>query len=170
MTNCLTCGQPTDVDVEAVREANVELAGEVARLGAELARLNSPVYQPFAEAVVNEACHQLLIGRDEHDANKSPWDWFWTLGYLSQKAAHAMLAGDAQKALHHTISSAALLANWHRWIAEQAQLAELPFPDNMQVADNRPRCPFCHKIHEGPLPCAHCGEPDIPYPEEDDPR
>lgn len=79
--------------------------------------LNTPMLQPFAEAVVHEAHHQLVIGRDDQDARKTPWDWFWTLGYLSQKAAAAAESGDVAKALHHTISSGALLANWHRQLA-----------------------------------------------------
>jgi hypothetical protein len=25
-----------------------------------------------------------------------------------------------------------------------------------------PHCPFCGKVHVGPLPCRHCSEPDMP--------
>jgi len=50
----------------------------------------------------------------EHDAAKTAWDWFWHLGYLGGKAAHAALTRDFDKALHHTVTAAALLANWHR--------------------------------------------------------
>jgi hypothetical protein len=44
---------------------------------------------------------------------KTPFDWFWLVGYLAQKAATSAVNGDAEKARHHTISTAAALANWH---------------------------------------------------------
>ena len=76
--------------------------------------LNTPELRSFADGVVIEALHQRERWGAEHDQLKTPWDWFWTLGYLSQKAAHAALCGDRNKALHHMITAAALLANWHR--------------------------------------------------------
>lgn len=36
----------------------------------------------------------------------------------------------------------------------------------IDVAWREPRCPFCGKIHTGPLPCRHCGEPDMPDADE----
>ena len=44
-----------------------------------------------------------------HDAGNLPGNWFWVLSYL------------AGKALHHTISSAAVLLLWHRRILEDAR-------------------------------------------------
>lgn len=41
-------------------------------------------------------------------------DWFWLLGYLGGKALHAHGAGNAEKAEHHIITTAAACANWHR--------------------------------------------------------
>lgn len=88
---------------------------------AEVARLqkilNTPVLEPFAEAVAAEARHQVFRWGEEHDIRKTAWDWFWTLGHLGSKAAHSALAGDVEKAKHHTITAAALLANWHRQIS-----------------------------------------------------
>lgn len=78
--------------------------------------LDTPILEPFTEAVVNEARHQVYRWGAEHDAKKTAWDWFWTLGYLGGKAAHAALAGDWDKAKHHTVTAGALLANWHRHI------------------------------------------------------
>jgi hypothetical protein len=78
--------------------------------------LNTPVVEPFMQAAVAEAKHQRFRWGDEADALKTAWDWFWCLGYLGGKAAHAALAGDHEKALHHTITAAAMLANWHRHI------------------------------------------------------
>lgn len=80
--------------------------------------LNTPILSPFMEAAVAEAKHQLYRWGDEGDAQKTAWDWFWTLGYLGSKAAHCALAGNWDKAKHHTITATALLANWHRHICE----------------------------------------------------
>lgn len=75
--------------------------------------INSPETADFMAGVPIEAMHQRERWAAEHDAGKTPFDWFWLIGYLSQKAASSQVAGDADKALHHTISTAAALANWH---------------------------------------------------------
>lgn len=79
--------------------------------------LNSPSIHAFTEAVNIEAAHQRARWGAAHDAGKQPEDWFWLLGYLSGKALAAAKAGDIEKAMHHTISSAAMLANWHAAMA-----------------------------------------------------
>lgn len=78
--------------------------------------LNTPMLHPFMEAAVHEAQHQVYRWGEEHDAKKTAWDWFWTLGYLGGKAAQSAVAEDWDKARHHTITAAAMLANWHRQI------------------------------------------------------
>lgn len=80
------------------------------------ARLNTPELLSFADGVVSEAQHQRARWGPEHDQTKTNADWFWTLGYLSQKAMTAADLGHLDKALHHCISSAALLANWHAFL------------------------------------------------------
>ena len=60
-----------------------------------------------------EAAHQRKRWGSKHDAGKTPSDWFWLVGYLAGKALHAHVTGDTKKALHHTISTAAALCNWH---------------------------------------------------------
>lgn len=84
---------------------------------AELERLralvNTPTLHSFRDGVVLEAAHQRERWGSEHDAGKTPADWFWLVGYLAGKALHAHTSGDTEKALHHTISTAAALANWH---------------------------------------------------------
>jgi hypothetical protein len=93
---------------------------EIAKLRAEVARLegliNTPHTHNFVTAVKMEAAYQKTRGY--LDEKKSPLDWFWTLGYLSQKAAFAAIAGDAEKARHHTISSAAMLFNWYEHLSK----------------------------------------------------
>lgn len=80
------------------------------------ALLNAPELHDFAKGVVLEAAHQRERWGASHDVGKAPEDWFWLLGYLGGKALHAAKAGDADKALHHCISTAAALANWHAQI------------------------------------------------------
>lgn len=75
--------------------------------------INTPETADFMGAVPLEACHQRERWGADHDAGKTPFDWFWLIGYLAQKAASAEVAGDIEKAKHHTISTAAALANWH---------------------------------------------------------
>lgn len=91
--------------------AKVKLLRARADLRSEI--VNSPETADFMEAVPLEAAHQRDRWGAEHDAGKSPFDWFWLIGYLAQKAADAAVRGDTDKALHHTISTAAALANWH---------------------------------------------------------
>ena len=43
-------------------------------------------------------------------------EMYGPFGYLAQKAVTAEVAGDTDKAKHHTISTAAALLNWHRQI------------------------------------------------------
>lgn len=75
--------------------------------------INTPETADFMAGVPLEATHQRERWGADHDKGKTPWDWFWLIGYLSQKAASAAVAGDTEKAMHHAISTAAALANWH---------------------------------------------------------
>lgn len=77
------------------------------------AELNRPETVNFAKGIVVEAAHQRQRWGASHDAGKQPLDWFWLIGYLAQKAATSAIAGDVEKAKHHTISTAAALSNWH---------------------------------------------------------
>jgi hypothetical protein len=75
--------------------------------------INTPETADFMAGVPLEAAHQRERWGSDHDAGKTPFDWFWLVGYLAQKAASSAVAGDTEKAKHHTISTAAALANWH---------------------------------------------------------
>lgn len=80
----------------------------------ELLRLiNSPEVDNFLRGVHLEAVHQVNRWGTATDRAKRPADWFWLVGYLAGKALHAAIAGNTEKALHHTISTAAALYNWH---------------------------------------------------------
>lgn len=75
--------------------------------------VNHPQTADFLQSTRLEVVHHVQRWGTVHDRAKQPADWFWLLGYLSGKALTAHLAGNTEKALHHTISSAAVLANWH---------------------------------------------------------
>lgn len=90
-------------EVQALRDRVAELE----------ARINTPETGDFLKGVCLEAAHQRERWGAQHDAGKSAFDWFWLIGYLAQKAASAEVAGDIEKARHHTISTAAALSNWH---------------------------------------------------------
>ncbi|NUP12935.1 MAG: hypothetical protein HOW73_43400 [Polyangiaceae bacterium] len=87
-----------------------DLRGRVTELEA---LINTPELDDFAKGVVLEAKHQRDRWGTEHDAGKEPADWFWLLGYLAGKAMKSLSDGDVEKAKHHVIASAAMLANWH---------------------------------------------------------
>lgn len=80
-------------------------------------RINTPHTDDWFEAVKLEAAHQVERWGTKHDEGKTPADWFWLLGYLGGKALASAIAGDVEKAKHHTISSGAVLLNWFRRIA-----------------------------------------------------
>lgn len=98
------------VEFQDIRAANAEII----RLR-EL--LNTPLYIDFLEAVQREGAHQVFRFGAPHDRHKDPQDWFWLIGYLAGKALRAHIDGNTEKALHHTISSAAALMNWHAAIS-----------------------------------------------------
>ena len=74
---------------------------------------DGPETSDWLEGVRKEAAHQVSRWGTTHDGGKDPFDWFWLLGYLAQKAASAAVAGDLEKAQHHTVSTGAALFNWH---------------------------------------------------------
>lgn len=74
--------------------------------------VNNPHTHSFLEAVKFEAAHQRDRFGDAHARGKSAENWFWLVGYLAGKCLRAAITGDKEKAKHHTISSAAALANW----------------------------------------------------------
>lgn len=79
--------------------------------------INAPSLDGFLRSVHIEAVHQIERWGEASDRAKRPADWFWLVGYLAGKALHAACAGDTDKALHHTISTAAALYNWHSAIS-----------------------------------------------------
>lgn len=78
-----------------------------------LKKLDAPSVLEFVTATHLEALHQRKRWGTTADVGKQPNDWFWLVGYLAGKALAAHISGDKDKALHHTISTAAACCNWH---------------------------------------------------------
>ena len=95
----------------------MDAANELQRLDQVL---HSPSIDDFLKSVRLESAHQSESGRTQNDDQKTPEDWHRLLEYLTAKAVNAWNAGDTKKALHHTISSAAVLHHWHEHIAKHA--------------------------------------------------
>lgn len=95
-----------------------ELERERDALREEVTRLTKLIDTPHTDdwlrAVPLEAAHQVKRWGVEHDVGKTPFDWFWLIGYLAQKAAASAVAGDVEKAKHHTVSTGAVLLNWFK--------------------------------------------------------
>lgn len=100
--------------------------------------LNTPELVDFDKAVPIEAAHQTERHGVEHDAGKEPTDWFWLLSHLAGRAfthraeaerlsielavnptpeqtafLQPLIEYHHGKALHHSITTAAALRNWH---------------------------------------------------------
>ena len=118
LVRCPTCQiEHALLDLSHECPSYVEFVTRALNAEAEVERLralvNTPELTDFVEGVKREAVHQRERWGSAHDAGKEPADWIWLLGHLAGKALHAQTAGNVDKALHHTISSAAVLANWH---------------------------------------------------------
>ena len=109
-------GQVLAGDQAATAVIAADRAGLVAEVERLKAERDTPQITNFVESVRLEAAHQRARWGFDHDAGKSPYDWFWLIGYLAQKAADAAVLGDSFKARHHTISTAAALSNWHTFL------------------------------------------------------
>lgn len=95
-----------------------ELKASVMERDRLYALINNPQTTEFLGAVQAEAAYQRQKWGQPHDREKSAENWFWLVGYLSGKALRAAITGDKFKARHHTVSSAAALANWFEAIGQ----------------------------------------------------
>lgn len=89
------------------------------------ARLNTPEFVSFRDAVVLEAAHQVERWGTEHDAGKTDAEWLWLIGYLIGKALHnpGVTPDNAtEKKLHRIIAAAAACANWHAQVIGKSNM------------------------------------------------
>ncbi len=99
--------------------------------------LNAPELFDFRDAVVREAAHQRVRYGAAHDQGKTSADWFWLVAHLASKAMtsikeaeciaqmmpaeggnartvlEASLRRHRERSIHHIVTTAAALANWH---------------------------------------------------------
>lgn len=105
---------PAPTRGEDERDAALKRVAELEAL------LDTPTTDDWFDGVRLEAGHQIKRWGVEHDAGKTAADWFWLVGYLAGKALTAANSGNDEKARHHTISTAAVLLNWHRAIVGES--------------------------------------------------
>lgn len=126
-------------ELRAETGPNTHIADLCQRAINEIERLHAitdhPENDDFIRGLSIEAEHQARRWGHDHDAGKNGWDWFWTIGFLSQKAAAALQAGDFGKAKHHCISTAALMKNMHRHVAEKEEYPQPAGFGRDQVGD-----------------------------------
>lgn len=115
---------------------------EVEALQEEVAKLRELVGRPYIGAwtdeVIVEAAHQRFRWGADSDQGKSPEDWFWLVGYLAGKCLAAHRAGELDKARHHTVSTAAVIAHWAALISGEESIFR-PGLGPKQLAQVRPR-------------------------------
>jgi hypothetical protein len=114
---CRTCQTATEPNEATLLHRAVTAEAELERLRAVI---DTPHIEQFHDAVRMEAAHQQERWGADHDEGKAPAEWFWLLGHLASKALAALAVGDRVKGLHHVISSAAVLQNWHRHASGEA--------------------------------------------------
>lgn len=126
------------VDCEANRHEREVVCANYEVLKAELTKarelLNTPHTDDWFEGVRLEAGHQIGRWGTDHDAGKAPADWFWLIGYLAQKAMTAHMAGNEEKARHHTISTGAAMLNWFRAIVGDSNAMRPGHEDGIDAA------------------------------------
>ncbi len=99
------------VGLTLTREEHRDLLTALRRLGELETMINTPHIAEFLESVKLEAVHQRERWGTEHDACKTDADWFWLVGYLCGKAIRPDITHENH--LHHIITTAAALLNWH---------------------------------------------------------
>jgi hypothetical protein len=102
--------------------------------------LNRPEINDFLLGVKLEASHQLTRWGTAQDRSKGPEEWYWLVGYLAGKALQAQRADDEGKFMHHLISTAAILANWHYFASnpDPVQFPEKPTIESLAAILDRP--------------------------------
>ncbi|MCY4471138.1 MAG: hypothetical protein OXC08_20675 [Thiotrichales bacterium] len=87
------------------------------------ALINTAAVENFLESVRLEAAHQVERWGETKDRSKYEQEWYWLVGYLAGKCLRAHTDGDQVKALHHTISTAAVCFQWHKAIQGEPTLS-----------------------------------------------
>lgn len=131
--------------------------------------INTPEIEDFLQGVRLESAHQIERWGTAHDRDKSAENWYWLVGYLGGKALRSSITGDRDKALHHCISSAAALMNWHRAIRADTSGAGIGkdgdiAPDGSEIKPIDAALKREPSAAQGPahdLPCWPVDKPDV---------
>lgn len=106
-------------------------------LEAENARLHNLIHTPhtddFLSAVPLEAAFQISHWGTEHDAGKTPFDWYRLIRYLAAKATRAANSGDIEKTKHHCISVSGVMLNWYRRLSGDDRTFQPGFADGKKL-------------------------------------
>jgi hypothetical protein len=105
-----------DLSIQLSREFAEKLVADAIAAHQFHALVNNPHTDHFLRATRLEAAYQRDHWGEPQHRGKSAEGWFHLVGHLSGKSLRAAIEGDKEKALHHTISSAAALANWYQAI------------------------------------------------------
>lgn len=119
--------------------------------------IDTPELVDFARGVQMEAVHQVQRWGSADRESKDPAAWFWLLSHLATRAlehhkeaeriasecfvdppneAHrAAIAHHREKAAHHTITAAAVLAHWHASVIGKATGVQAGAPALKAEAD-----------------------------------
>lgn len=145
----------------------VMLVHDAAAAGWLDALINNAQTEDFLEATRLEAAHQVARWGEAHDRGKSAENWFWLVGYLAGKCLRAVITGDRKKALHHTISSAAALLNWHKAITKDTTGSGIAQDEDIRPVEiarfesavDGKSCDSCIHARTTPMhqePCSRC--------------
>jgi hypothetical protein len=108
---------------EATRQAefNLNLAQSYkVELDALKAKINTPELLDFMAGILLESAHARERWAEE-DKHKSHLEWYGTVGLLLGKAISAACNRETDKLLHHLITAAGAIANWHRAVVISKQ-------------------------------------------------
>ena len=78
--------------------------------------INTPTIDNFLSGIIYESAHQVERWKDNVDRESESFNWVFLVGHLATRAAAYHEAGNKEKALHHTITTAAVCLNWHRFL------------------------------------------------------
>ena len=98
----------------------------------------SRVFWNFVDGLEREAAEEMGRSRSAPDQEWQKEDWFWLIGWVVGKALQAHIRGDCEKALHHTVSSAAVLINWQAAFIARGEGTKAECSDAAGATEQRP--------------------------------
>lgn len=141
--------EPSATEVKLTRPAFEQLLADAKHAHELHALINNPFTAEFLRGTQIEAAHQRDRFGEPHTRSKSAESWFWLVGRLAGKCVRAVIDGDHEKAKHHTISSAAALANWYEAIHKDETGAGIGTDEDIRFSEKNVFDPV-RGGHDGP--------------------